>query len=108
MTLFLVAPDIDVTVEIPISPEAMNAIALHLSGLRDGWAQDNFCKRLAEEVGKALPEVIDWRLKPPTKAQVALAKIVCRQLDVTLPTDAVKYRGEMCRFLEIYQPRLRR
>lgn len=107
MSLFLVAADIDLTIEIPISPDSMDAIALHLLEMRDGWAQENFRKRLAEEVGRVLPEIIDWRFKAPTKAQVALAKIICRKLDVSLPTDAVRYRGEMCRFLEVYQPRLR-
>jgi len=85
----------------------MDAIALHLAGLRGGWEQDNFCKRLAEEISKVLPDIIDWRLKPPTKAQIALAKIVCHQLEVSMPTDAIKYRGDMCRFLEIHQPKLR-
>lgn len=100
LSLFLVSPEIDLTVEIAVSPEALQAVALHLSELKDGWAKDNFCRRLGEEVGRVLPDVIDWRLKPPTKAQLALAKILCRQLGVDMPTDALTYRGEMFRFLE--------
>lgn len=100
LSLFLVAPEIDLTVEISVPAESLEAVALHFAELRDGWAQDNFCRRLGEEVGRVIPDVIDWRLKPPTKAQLALAKTLCRQLGLTLPTDAIRFRGEMCRFLE--------
>ena len=99
-SLFLVSPELDLTVEILLPPESLDAVAQHFAELKDGWDKDNFCRRVGEELGRVLPDIIDWRLKPPTKAQLALAKTLCRQLGLTLPAGALTYRGEMYRFLE--------
>ncbi len=107
MSLFLVAPDLDLTLEVPLAPDAMALITRYLAAIKDGWEHENFCKRLAEEVGRVLPEVIDWKLKPPSKAQLAFARSLCRQLGIPLPTDAATMRGEMCKFLELNSSRLR-
>ena len=107
MTLFLVVPDMDLTLEVPIAPDSLESVSRYLAAVKDGWEHENFCKRLGEEVGRILPEVIDWKLKPPTKAQLAFARTLCRQLDISLPTDAVSMRGEMHRFIEVNSQRLR-
>lgn len=107
MSLFLVAPDLDLTLEVPIASDSMEAVNRYLAAVKDGWKHENFCKRLAEEIGRVLPEVIDWELKPPTKAQLAFARTLCRRLDIALPTDAATMRGEMHRFIELNSPRLR-
>lgn len=105
MSLFLVAPDLDLTLEVPISPDSLDAVSRYLASVKDGWEHENFCKRLGEEIGRVLPEVIDWRYKPPTKAQLAFARTICRQLGIQLPTDAVTMRGEMHRFIEMHSQR---
>ncbi|MBB3835282.1 hypothetical protein FHR55_003526 [Xanthomonas arboricola] len=107
MSLFLVAPDLDLTLELPIAPDSLDALSRYLRAVKDGWEHENFCKRLSEEIGRIVPEVIDWKLKPPTKAQLAFARTLCRQLGIELPTDAVAMRGEMHRFIEINSQRLR-
>lgn len=107
MTLFLVAPNLDLTLEVPISPDVLGVIDRYLAAVKDGWEHDDFCKRLGVEIGRVLPEVIDWQLKPPTQAQIAFARSLCRQLGITLPTDAVSMRGEMHRFIERHSQRLR-
>ncbi|WP_368563153.1 hypothetical protein [Pseudoxanthomonas sp. UTMC 1351] len=107
MSLFLIAPDLDLTLEVPIPPDSLDAISRYLAAVKDGWEHENFCKRLSEEIGRVLPDVIDWKLKPPTKAQMAFARSLCRQLDIPLPTDAATMRGAMHRFIELNSLRLR-
>lgn len=106
MSLFLVAPDLDLTLEVPIAPDSLDAISRYLRAVKDGWEHENFCKRLSEEIGRVVPEVIDWKLKPPTKAQLAFARTICRRLGIDLPTDAAAMRGEMHRFIELNSQRL--
>ena len=108
MNLFLVAPDLDLTLELSIAPDSLDAVSRYLSAVKDGWEHENFCKRLAEEISRGLPEVIDWKFKPPTKAQQAFARTLCRQLGISLPTDAATMRGEMHRFIEFNSQRLDR
>ena len=107
MNLFLVPPDLDLTLELFIAPDSLDAVSRYLSAVIDGWEHENFCKRLAEEISRGLPEVIDWKFKPPTKAQQAFARTLCRQLGISLPTDAATMRGEMHRFIEFNSQRLR-
>lgn len=107
MSVFLVAPDLDLTLEVPIAPNALESVSRYLAAVKDGWEHENFCKRFASEIGQILPEVIDWQLKPPTKAQLAFARSLSRQLGIPLPTDAVSMRGEMHRFIELSTARLR-
>lgn len=107
MSLFLVVPELDLTLEVPIAQESLESVSRYMVAVKDGWEHENFCKRLGEEIGRALPEVIDWKLKPPTKAQLAFARTLCRQLEISLPTDAASMRGEMHRFIETYSQRLR-
>ena len=107
MSLFLVVPELDLTLEIPIAQESLESVSRYMAAVKDGWEHENFCKRLGEEIGRTLPEVIDWKLKPPTKAQLAFARTLCRQLGISLPTDAASMRGEMHRFIETHSQRLR-
>ena len=48
MNLFLVAPDLDLTLELSIAPDSLDAVSRYLSVVKDGWEHENFCKRLAE------------------------------------------------------------
>lgn len=107
MSLFLVSPDLDLTLEVPIAPDALEAVSRYLAAVKDGWEHENFCRRLSEEISRVVPEVIDWKHKPPTKAQLAFARSLCRQLGIFLPTDAATMRGEMHRFIELHSQRLR-
>lgn len=102
MALFLVEPDIDLTLELPMSPASLDALGRQFTSLRAGRGNERFCKRLAAEIERVLPEVIDWELKPPTKAQLAFAKSICYRLNVTLPAAALESRGAMYNFLETH------
>jgi hypothetical protein len=102
MALFLVEPDIDLTLELPMSAASLDALGRQFMSLKAGRDNERFCKRLAAEVERVLPEVIDWELKPPTKAQLAFAKSICHRLKVALPASARESRGAMYSFLETH------
>lgn len=60
---------------------------------------DRLAARLADLVACSLVEVLDHDLKPPTPAQLEYATAIARDLGVSLPAEALRYRGSMTQFI---------
>lgn len=107
MDLYLVCTDLDLTIEIPLPQDRRLQIASQLSRIQERGDRRGFQIRLAEEVAKIIPDLTDWDLKPPTKAQLAFAKSLCNQLGCEIPTPALYSRTSMQKFLSDSRLKLR-
>jgi hypothetical protein len=100
MSLYLVAPSLDMSIELFVDESVERAMALQWERLKDRAAREAFCKRMTSQLDSVIPESLDWDIKEPTPAQVAYAMVLSKQLDVPNPSDALRYRGTMYAFLE--------
>lgn len=100
MILNLVAPGLDLSIEIFISDQVEKALALQWERLKFRSVLDAFCRRMAQQLDSVILESIDWDIKEPTPAQVSYAMGLSKQLDVAIPPEALRYRGHMHEFLE--------
>lgn len=100
VSLYLVDPGLDMSIELFISEPVERALALQWERLKDRSAQDAFCRRMTAQLESVIPESIDWDIKKPTPAQLSYAVVLSKQLGVTIPPEALRYRGTMHEFLE--------
>ena len=100
MSLYLVAPGLDMSIELFISDQVEQALALQWERLKDRAAREAFCRRMTQQLDGVIPESIDWDIKEPTQAQVSYAMVLSKELDVPIPPEALRYRGNMHEFLE--------
>lgn len=92
---------IDENVEIPIPIDQLTQEAWHIQ-LDRATEQGTFtglCEHLAKCIAVALRESLDADLKPPTAPQIRYAMDISRDLNVPLPSEALRYRGAMVEFL---------
>lgn len=99
MSLFLVDPESDFTLELALTREGVEDVRRQISKIQSGGDPETFSKRLALELSRILPELLDWDVKRPTKAQVAYAKTICYQLKIDLPEQALRSRQAMHLFI---------
>lgn len=104
MTFYLVAPALEIAIELPLSDEVQAAVALQLTRLQDRQQMAAFAQRLAHQLESGLPDALDWDIKKPTAAQVSFAIALSKALDVVIPAEAMNYRGQMHAFLNRYAP----
>lgn len=64
---------------------------------------DWFAQWLSRILSAALPDVVDYDLKPPSEAQVNYATAIARALRVSLTPDVLRYRGAMHEFLSMHK-----
>jgi len=107
MALYLVDPALELSIELPVSEPIEQALAIQWQRLQDGNMRDNFCRRMAQQLDAIIPQSIDWDLKEPTPAQMSYALVISKQLGISLPSEAIRYRGHMHEFLEQYAPQLK-
>lgn len=102
MTLYLVDPSLELSIELPVSQPVEKALALQWERLADGPSREAFCRRMASQLNSVIPESIDWDIKEPTPAQLSYAMVLAKELQVPIPAEALRYRGNMYAFLEMY------
>lgn len=107
MSYFLVAPGLEMSIELFLSDQLERAVALQWERLSDRDARDTFTRRIAKQLETLLPEAIDWDIKEPTPAQISYAMAISKELNVAIPPDALRFRGEMHTFLEAHVPQAR-
>jgi hypothetical protein len=107
MSYFLVAPGLDMSIELFLSDQLERAVALQWERLKDRDARDAFTRRIATQLEALLPDAIDWDIKEPTPAQISYAMAISKELSVAIPPDALRLRGEMHAFLEAHVPQAR-
>lgn len=98
----------DINLEVPISDDVIEALDLqreHAIRIRHA---DKLMKNVAEKVEQAIQSCLDWELQSPTKAQLAYAASIARQLNVEIPEEVLRFRGEMHRFLDYYSAELKK
>lgn len=100
MTFYLVAPAIDLSLEIPVTDEVALALSTQWERLPDHTSRELFCRRMEKFLQDMLPNVLDWDIKPPTPNQKAFAMVISRALGIPIPREASLYRGQMHEFLE--------
>ncbi|UNP30721.1 hypothetical protein [Lysobacter gummosus] len=102
MSLYLIAPGIDLSIELFVSDQVEKALALQWERLTDRASRDAFCRRMTQQLDSVIPDSIDWDIKEPTPAQVSFAMALSKQLDVAIPPEVLRYRGHMHEFLETH------
>lgn len=107
MTLYLVDPSLELSIELNVSEPVERALALQWERLKDQTKRDAFCRRIALQLSSLIPDSIDWDIKEPTPAQLSYAVVLAKELDVAVPPEAIRYRGHMHAFLETYTAALK-
>ncbi len=100
MPLLLIDADLDLLVEVPMTPDARDALTLQCRRLADERSRSSFEQRLGDQLAPALTDCLDWDLKPPSSAQITFATSIARQLGVDLPADVLRLRGAMNAYLD--------
>ena len=68
---------------------------------------EGFQERLAACFALSLAECLDADLKLPTEAQLRYATSIARELGVSLPSEALRFRGSMAEFIDRFAEQLR-
>jgi hypothetical protein len=108
MSLQLVI-DEDIGIPIPVDALTQEAWHIQLDRATEQGTFAGFCERLATCFAVTLTECLDADLKPPTQPQIKYAMDIVRDLNVPLPSEALRFRGAMTdflgRFSEIHKQR---
>lgn len=99
MSFFLVDADSEFTLELLLSHESELDLRRQIEKLQQGADSATLSRRLATEFARLVPEMLDWDVKRPTKAQIAYARSICYQLRIELPEDAMASRHAMHLFI---------
>ena len=102
MGLRLVDDDLDLSIELVLEPQIRQALVVQLQRVAAGLMP-------AFEVRfiKQLYELIDADLQPPTSQQITYALAIAKSLEVSLPGEALRFKGSMSDFLNRYAPLFR-
>ena len=107
MALYLVNPGVDLTLELYIAPAMEEAICIQWERVNDKAIRQTFVRKLEKQLERLVVECMDWDLKEPTPAQAAYAALISRKLDVSIPSEAMKYRFHMALFIDTYNEQYR-
>lgn len=86
-------------IPIPLDDCVREAWMLQYDRATHAGAVDDFRERLAACFAVSLAECLDPDLKPPTDAQLTYAMAIARDLGISLPSEAIRFRGAMSDFL---------
>lgn len=107
MALYLVNPGVDLTLELYIAPAMEEAICIQWERVEDKTIRQTFVRKLEKQLERLIGECMDWDLKEPTPAQASYAALISRKLDVSIPSEATKYRFHMALFIDTYKAQYR-
>ena len=99
MALRLVDDDLDVSLDLPLDQVTREALGIQLQRCAD-TRHRNFELLLAERI----IELVDADLRPPSAKQLAYAIAIAKSLDISVPSEALRFRGAMFEFLERFAP----
>ena len=102
MGLRLVYDDLDLSLDLPGVPAITEAIGMQIERCLVPGGASGFAWRLIGE----LTNMLDTDLQPPSPQQMTIATLLAKTLNVSLPGEALRYRGCMTEFLDRYQPML--
>ncbi|MEZ5436746.1 MAG: hypothetical protein R3F12_00105 [Lysobacteraceae bacterium] len=107
MALYLVAPGVELTLELFVANQIEEAVTIQFERIKDRHARDIFVRKLEQRLDSLLGECLDWDLREPSEAQRSYAKLISKQLGVPIPSEAWKFRFHMALFLEAYAQQAR-
>lgn len=99
MYLRLVDDDKEWTIDIAIDEVTREALMLQTLRSSKPAFRDKFLSQLAVLLPQLLSESLDSGLHPPTEKQMRFALAISRELGVSIPSDAIRYRDAMSEFL---------
>jgi len=99
MSFFIVDAESDFTLELSLSQESEQDLRRQIAKLQEGGDAGTLSRRLAAELSRLVPEMLDWDVKRPTKAQIAYARSICYQRKIELPEQAMESRQAMHLFI---------
>ncbi|WP_275544324.1 hypothetical protein [Xanthomonas arboricola] len=82
-----------------LPPFVGERLAIQLERADRGGARDHFIARLQIGFEHALAELIDLDLTTPTRQQIEAAVDLARVRLISIPGEALRYRGSMEQFL---------
>ncbi len=103
MSLRIADGDGSFELEVPIDGPVMESLRIQVARLQS--LQDRYpavITSLALKVQLAIIDVVDPDLRPPSQAQVDYAIAIARELNVSLPGEALMFRCAMGEFLDRY------
>jgi hypothetical protein len=86
-------------ISIPLDDCAREAWVLQYERAHLSGEMDQFRRRLAQCLANSLAECLDPDLKLPTEAQLKYATQIAREMGVSLPSEALRFRGSMAEFI---------
>ena len=106
MTLRIADDDRGWEISVPLEHHVLEALQVQMARIPINYDEPSprFCIHLAEKISAVILESLDTDLKPPTDAQVSFALAIARDLNVSLPGEALLYRGAMSDFLTRFAP----
>lgn len=103
----LLLNDDDDPIAIPVDDVIREAWSLQYDRAHRGGGMDSFRERLAVCFANSLAACLDTDLQPPTAAQMQYATSIARELGVSLPYEALRFRGTMSEFIDRFAEALR-
>lgn len=103
MPLRLVDDDLDLSLDIPMSWDTRQALGIQLERCLSTGANLPFEWRLI----CSLTKILDADLQPPTASQISYATSIAKALAISLPGEALRYKGSMIQFLSRHAPMFR-
>jgi len=103
----LLVNDEDDPIGIPVDDVIREAWALQYDRACHHGDIERFRARLAICFANSLAACLDTDLQPPTAAQMQYATSIARELGVSLPYEALRFRGTMSEFIDRFADALR-
>lgn len=100
MALRLVDDDLDLSLDIPMSWDSREALGIQLQRCLSTGMNVPFEWRLIS----SLTKILDADLQPPTASQISYAISISKALAISLPGEALRYKGSMIQFLSRHAP----
>ena len=79
------------------------AVCIQWERVKDKAIRQTFVRKLEKQLERLIVECMDWDLKEPTPAQVSYAALISRKLNISIPSEAEKYRFHMALFIDRLQ-----
>ena len=96
----LVIQDAEWSLPIRLDDHTQETLLLQLQHAERSGLVAAFSDQLRERFARALQDAVDRELRLPTDRQMAFASTIARELGLSLPAEALRYRGAMHAFLQ--------
>lgn len=91
------------TIPVPMDDRLREALGVQRERAYGGAIELAFLERLSTCFAKSLTECLDPDLQLPTDSQVRYATDIARELGVSLPADALRFRGGAHEFIDRFK-----